>query len=1057
MSFEPSSYASAAPSPGPSSGGLAAVAASEEGGDADYFGRVLREREQRAKEEAEQKKEFATKGAHRTEFHELHKQLKYCNTTTRELDEVIVANCRIRSGTIETDLDVAEEPEGIKQTFIHLLKGKGRAASGAKSVSSSASKSIDTSKWRKMQGLRRSTNSEEGGVEMSSRHPSSASDVTTTTIQRRPKSVSLVDARLRLAVGFINDAKAGRGARLHRRNVRAMAAYHLHNSIGVRVVVMVVALLQMMVTPWEPLSIRQASLPLSKQIQDNDVGYWWTTAVDIVACVVYILFLLLKFYHLGMWQFWRKGWNRFYFGLVILSTIDLLLKPVAVIPPISMPLRPFMVVCLSQKLRHAVIVFGRTLIAKGTLNVMLQIGILIIVFSVFGVYWMAGNASWWEGDGVCSFCNFNDTLNSMLSFYVLSTSENYPDVMVPALTRAYEERGVFDFPVFLFLIAFIFVYQIFLLNVVIAVFVDVYNSQRRQQIVAQRVRERKGLLAAFRALDHDSTGFLSYDTYSRLIRRLLPKLTPGQIRMTFDVMDVDGNNQIDVMEFFELLDVMVLRFRKPMVEKVRRIEDEGVVSRNIMRVREALHSIVHTNKSKVVFGVFSALLTIASIVVLYGIADQGLALQLTGGSTNNSPSSPPLPPSLEAFVWASFFISLLMVAEIGVRMLAVKPQRFWSSMWDVFDTVLVFISFLAEIIGLAVDPVGNGVINAVRALRVLRLITISDRSKLFARVFLDTAVSLVPYIYLALASGFVFVVVGSFIFEPLEYDIRMNQTYYASSGAVVNITATSGSFQTFSTSSLLLFQMLTQSNWFEPMYIYMERVNIWAPDAWPIASVYFVTFNFLMVLLLMNLISALVIKIFQAKQELEMESKDILVEAVSKRKTRWSVSSPTGSRPSIAAQRPSEDLHLPPSGGDPRPAERRSLREEEGLIERAASYRESAGRDGSDVFVMERKKRLSTEMFQKEMIGKDELGQAVLDEDRKEKGTKKGGVDRSIDAALHKQRQAAEKAHSVRAEKGEKNRTAKRRITDIINDLSVLPNPTSVPKLPKSTGEVDRK
>lgn len=36
--------------------------------------------------------------------------------------------------------------------------------------------------------------------------------------------------------------------------------------------------------------------------------------------------------------------------------------------------------------------------------------------------------------------------------------------------------------------------------------------------------------------------------------------------MTFDVMDADGNDRIDVMEFFELLDIMVLRFKKPIVE-----------------------------------------------------------------------------------------------------------------------------------------------------------------------------------------------------------------------------------------------------------------------------------------------------------------------------------------------------------------------------------------------------------------------------------------------------------------------------------------------------------
>lgn len=73
---------------------------------------------------------------------------------------------------------------------------------------------------------------------------------------------TIVDSRLQLALSFIKDAKEGRGARLHRRNVRAMAAYRIHNSLLIRAIVMLAAIALILVTPWEPISVRQVQLSL---------------------------------------------------------------------------------------------------------------------------------------------------------------------------------------------------------------------------------------------------------------------------------------------------------------------------------------------------------------------------------------------------------------------------------------------------------------------------------------------------------------------------------------------------------------------------------------------------------------------------------------------------------------------------------------------------------------------------------------------------------------------------------------------------------------------------
>lgn len=189
-----------------------------------------------------------------------------------------------------------------------------------------------------------------------------------------------------------------------------------------------------------------------------------------------------------------------------------------------------------------------------------------------------------------------------------------------------------------------------------------------------------------------------------------------------------------------------------------------------------------------------------------------------------SPEFAPWSATLEAI---NAVVLWIFTFEIAVRFLATGPhlRRFFGSGWNVFDLVVVVVSYFP-----AVGPLGT-VARLARVLRVARLVEFSPK----LRLVIDTMLRSVPSVgHVALLLGvvmYVYAIVGHQLFKDVNEDTARS---WGSLGAAM----------------WTLFQTMTFENWVSVQAPLVERN--------PLASLFFVSFILLTTFTVLNLLIAVI-------------------------------------------------------------------------------------------------------------------------------------------------------------------------------------------------------
>jgi voltage-gated sodium channel len=170
-------------------------------------------------------------------------------------------------------------------------------------------------------------------------------------------------------------------------------------------------------------------------------------------------------------------------------------------------------------------------------------------------------------------------------------------------------------------------------------------------------------------------------------------------------------------------------------------------------------------------------------------------------------------------------IQAIFVAEIGIRMLACwpRPVAFFRNGWNVFDFVVVAASLLPQAGAFAV------VARLARLMRVTRLVSAFPELRLIIGTMLRSIPSMGHVIGLLSLLLYVYAVLGFHFFREAD------PAHWGSLGAAL----------------LTLFQMLTLEGWVEIQGAVLE--------AYPLAWIYFSSFVFVAVFVVVNLFIAVVI------------------------------------------------------------------------------------------------------------------------------------------------------------------------------------------------------
>ena len=329
-----------------------------------------------------------------------------------------------------------------------------------------------------------------------------------------------------------------------------------------------------------------------------------------------------------------------------------------------------------------------------------------------------------------------------------------------------------------------------------------------------------------------------------LLMKLTPSVDAEQVRLLFDTIDANGNGKVEILEFFELCDFLFLRFRRDNVREsifpVRVLEFFDMIL-----LRSWTRACV---RSRYFHYISLSLICIDALVLCaYG----------------------------RGFFWDRFFweifavvtvVDLIFLAffvvELLLRLNSEGIFDYWkNSVMARFDGALIVLSASMQVTFLPLLLIfGKGPGDIVfiiyivgtyaRVLRLFKLLSVTKRYDVFSATFTEVLYPTFYFGTMLLVVFYVWAVVGMEIFAG-EYD-KLTTEQYPDREAM---------FNSFPQTMLTLFQLLTTSNWQDIMYAGMTAVNF------PWVAVYFVIFECVAVMLILNLLIALILETLVVQSE----------------------------------------------------------------------------------------------------------------------------------------------------------------------------------------------
>ncbi|XP_046456240.1 two pore calcium channel protein 1-like [Daphnia pulex] len=464
---------------------------------------------------------------------------------------------------------------------------------------------------------------------------------------------------------------------------------------------------------------------------------------------------------------------------------------------------------------------------------------VILFYSVLGFYLFGSNVN----DPY-----FSTLQQAFISLFILLTTANFPDVMMPsyAVTRWS----------CVFFITYLSMVLYFLMNLLLAAVYASFSSMEKNKFQQLLLHRRKAAQHAFRLLLGRNNRFgITLQHFRGLLRHVDSSRTYREVYLMFRLLNTSESGIIDVNEFYHIYDVLDTKWR---VRDEEPFWFSRLRSPTLAYCAQQVHRLVTWN----FFDYF-----VSVVIFLGGI----LMLTRTAAISVHMSNPLELGVTWETYAYVSFY-----TLEACLKIFGMGSHDYFTSGWNCFDFTVTGVS----LIGLAAEILGHwSFLVVARHLRILRLFKLRKRYRdVFGTIFiLGQRLLCAGIVFFILY--YAYSIVGMELFA--EYDLTnccKNSTVEANfryeNGSSSNGYYYLNNFENVISSYVTLFELTVINNWYIIMEGYALTTTQWS-------RIYFMCF-YLTIMMLLSIVVASVLDGFMFrisyKEQMTKEDEKRLVE-----------------------------------------------------------------------------------------------------------------------------------------------------------------------------------
>ncbi|KAG8444087.1 hypothetical protein GDO86_009319 [Hymenochirus boettgeri] len=658
--------------------------------------------------------------------------------------------------------------------------------------------------------------------------------------ERHIKVESADEQNLLLAAAYVYDAQYNRNIPFET-SPQAIRLYYFYNHWVMQVTTYFLIIVDLLLAVFE----EPATYPLP----------FLATAVIEVVCLLAFFARLVHFSKVTPRNvFWKDTKNICVMVAIMLNLIDLIIYGVLSIVYIkgirwSRVLRPIYLVNFteSRQIRRAFRSMRNTL--PEIMYVFLLFMFSVLLFSLMALK-LFGNRKLRTAEGEPYFENY---LDIVFNLYVLVTTANSPDVMMPA----YDYNAWYS----IFFIAYIVLNTYIFMSVFLAVVYNNYRKHLKNEIRKLAYMKRRKMVDAFNTLKVKvgSENVIKEDKWKSLVKLVAPDISNSHRELLLRVSDDEQKGHVEKESFIRLADLLNI---KVITMKTRTHLLESCIPRVYRsKCSQFVRRIV---KHKGFVYAYDIIILINAIFI---------ALDEKSAAISNAE-------------W--FFLAFYLV-EILLKLYTYDPRAFFArnQFWNWFDTFIIVAALIATIVNTGMKSViqysSQQVLDIVFILRVLRLIRIIDSIQRF-RVIMNTLINILPtmltFCGLLLAIYYVFAIVGMEAFNGKIRFFPENSTdpFAAECGtpaltdsAFAKSKYCKNNFNHFGSAFIVLVELTVVNQW----HVMATGFSL---VTHPAAKLYFIAFHVVIVIMIINIFVAFILEAFFVEYSLEKSEVETAIE-----------------------------------------------------------------------------------------------------------------------------------------------------------------------------------